>query len=253
MNKIIQQFLGACIVIIPTITMAQDDLSVGVGVMARSGLYKDENTQFTAIPMIHWDSGRFFVKGTELGVHMLNKESAHALNASIYYSPFMFDPDESDSDQMKKLSKRKSTAMAAIEYKYKINQGNAGIVHVKLAGDILSESDTLLVETGYTYPIHVSEKLTITPNAGVTWYNKKHNDYYFGVSEQESVNTGFQRFEAKDSLEPHIAVAMRYKFNNHWSVLGTVKHSFTSSKVKDSPIVDQSSVTMGMAGIQYTF
>ena len=253
MNKVIQKFLGTCIVIIPALTMAQEDLSVGVGVMARSGLYKDENTQFSPIPMINWDSERFFIKGTELGIHMLNKESAHALDAKIYYSPFMFDPDESDSAQMKRLSKRESTAMAAVEYRYKINQGNAGIVHIKLAGDILSKSDTLLVETGYTYPIHVSEKLTITPNAGLTWYNKKHNNYYFGVSEQESIDSGIQQFETKDSFEPHIAVAMRYKFNNHWSALGTVKHSFTSSKVKDSPIVDQSSVTMGMAAIQYSF
>ena len=36
----------------------------------------------------------------------------------------------------------------------------------------------------------MDDKITIYPELGLRWYNDKYNNYYFGVSERESLRTG---------------------------------------------------------------
>lgn len=222
--------------------------SIGIGGGLIDSPYKGYGSIKSPIPYINFDNDYVYVKGLAAGYYVL-KEKEQQLTVGLYYLPFYFKPGDSDDRQMKLLNKRHSTMMADVTY---TRSGDWGYAYGTVSGDMLNETKSLLVHAGYGYPI-TGDSWSITPSVGAVWANDKHNDYYYGVSRNESNRSGLKYFDAKSSITPHVQLAGRYSLTENIGVSGGVRLDFLTGDAKDSPMISDSTVTSVFMGVHYKF
>lgn len=98
------------------------DWSVGAGVLAEQLPYRDYDAQYIPLPIVTYQGEQFFINSQGIGINLLSSEK-HNLHLAVNYSPLSFKPADSDDPAMKKLDKRRATAMAGIGYQYHADWG----------------------------------------------------------------------------------------------------------------------------------
>lgn len=72
--------------------------------------------------MINYESDNFWFRGLGGGLYLWN-DTNDKLSVTAYWSPMYFKPGDSDSEQMRRLDKRKSTVMAGLSYEHYTQYG----------------------------------------------------------------------------------------------------------------------------------
>lgn len=95
-------------------------------------------------------------------------------------------------------------------------------------------------------------------NAGIylqsTLADKKSNNYYYGISTQQSVNSGLSAFDAQSGeMFSAYGLFFSYELNPEWIMLGNVESRQVRGAVSDSPLVQQSSNSYFSLGLAYQF
>jgi outer membrane protein len=222
--------------------------SVGAGVAAEQLAYRDYDRQFMPIPIVTYQGDRFFISGQGAGLHIINSDT-HVLSFNIDYSPLSFKPADSSDPAMKKLDKRRSTAMAGMEYQYNADWGT---VSGNVATDVLGYSDGVLVGVGYQYAFQFG-KLQLVPGVGMQWQSRSFNDYYFGVSQQESQRSGMSAYRVKSGVSSYVSLASYYALNDRWQLFLMGNYEQVSDTVKDSPMVGRDYSVAVATGVLYKF
>lgn len=102
-----------------------------------------------------------------------------------------FKPGDSDSEQMRRLDKRKSTVMAGLSY---VHNTPYGFLRTTIAGDTLDNSNGINWDLARLYR-YTNGNLTLTPGIGVEWNSDNQNEYYYGVSRHESRRSGMRSYD----------------------------------------------------------
>ena len=226
-----------------------NSLSLGLGAAMISSEYRGVDEKYRVSPLIRYESERFFVRDLSAGVRVFSN-NAHQLNVVVAYQYRGFDPGDSDDNAMRRLDKRRSTAMAGVSYRYSLPYGS---LRVSAMADILDNSQGLILDAGYQYAWRATPQVTIMPQIGVSWFNEKHNDYYYGISAAESARSGLSQFEGKSSFSPYAVMSANYRITPKWSLFGMGLYRWLPSRVKDSPMVDQSGTYVISVGVRYHF
>ena len=223
-------------------------LSLGAAVSAGTSEYRDTDPRALPVPLINYESERFYVRGLSAGIPLWS-DGMSELSVALSYLPQHFDASRSDDWRMKRLSNRHSTAMAGVNYRLTTEWG---IGRIGLAGDILDNSNGFLADAAYMYPF-VEGPLTITPGVGVQWTSSNHNDYYYGVGSTESRKSGLKSYEADDGFSPYVEVSTRYNLNANLNIFLNGRVLFLSEEIKDSPMVDKDAKADVTLGFSYRF
>ncbi|MBC3220582.1 MipA/OmpV family protein [Serratia fonticola] len=224
------------------------DWSVGAGVLAEQLPYRDYDAQYIPLPILTYQGEQFFINGQGIGVNLLSSEK-HNLHLAVNYSPLSFKPADSDDPAMKKLDKRRATAMAGIGYQYHADWGN---INADIATDVMGYSDGVIADVGYQYRFQFG-KLQLVPGFGMRWQNRAFNNYYFGISERESQRSGIQQYQAKSGVTSYISLASYYAINNDWQLFLMGYNEQMSDTVKDSPMTVRDYSINAVAGVLYSF
>lgn len=223
--------------------------SAGVVGALGASPYKGDDLKYIAFPYVSFDSEYFFLSFPSAGVHLL-KSDFLKLDAKVEYMFLKFKPKDNDHDYMKRLDSRRPTLVAGLEGEVPIM---SGALKASIVVDVLDESNSVLGAVSYAYPFHVSEKLILTPKAGVIWANKKHNNYYFGVSHEESLKSGLRGYSTDDSWSffagGRMTVPVTKKFNFNLEA----EYLFLPSEVKDSPMVNKNGTWGSYISLIYSF
>lgn len=87
-----------------------------------------------------------------------------------------------------------------------------------------------------------------------TWANKKSTQYYYGISAQQSANTGLAAFDAQSGeLFSAYGLLWSYDLYPQWLLLGNVESRQVRNAVIDSPLVQQSVNRYASVGLAYQF
>lgn len=148
-----------------------------------------------------------------------------------------FKPGDSDSEQMRRPDKRKSTVMAGLSY---VHNTPYGFLRTTIAGDTLDNSNGINWDLARLYR-YTNGNLTLTPGIGVEWNSDNQNEYYYGVSQHESRRSGMRSYDPDSSWNPYLELAANYRFLGDWSVYGIARYTRLSDEITDSPMVDKSS------------
>ena len=120
--------------------------------------------------------------------------SDDANEVSVFLQPggYEFDPEDANG-ALKGLDEREISGLAG-----ELCQAPIGGFRARLATDVLDNSGGTVARLAHAR--YQNNKLTVYPSVGIEWVNDTYNDYYFGVSDEESNNTGVAKYEAKSAL-----------------------------------------------------
>lgn len=240
--------LGVLTAITATSALADNNFSVGAGVGVLETPYKDYDRDVVPVPVITYEGDDFWFRGLGGGYYLWNDES-DKLSITAYYSPFEFKPKDSDNWQLRRLDKRKATLMAGLSY---VHNTQYGFLRTSLAGDTLDNSNGISWDLAWLYR-YTNGGLTLTPGIGLEWSSENMNEYYYGVSGNESRRSGLDRYDPDSDWSPYLELSASYKLTDAWSVYGVGRYTHLSSEVKDSPMVDKSWAGALSAGVTYSF
>ncbi|AHG20383.2 hypothetical protein Z042_12640 [Chania multitudinisentens RB-25] len=224
------------------------DWSIGGGMVAEQLAYRDYDAQFMPIPIVTYQGERFFISGQGAGIHMFNTDT-HSVDFTVSYSSLSFKPSDSDDLAMKKLDKRRATAMAGVEYQY---HAGWGTVSGEVATDILGYSNGVVIDVGYQYSFQFG-KWQWVPSAGIKWQSRSFNDYYFGINQQEAQRSNLHEYQAKSDISSYLSLSSYYAINDNWQLFLSGHYEQMSDAVKDSPMTERAYSLSVATGFLYKF
>ena len=195
-----------------------------------------------------YEGDDFYFKSLTAGYYLW-KDDRNKFSVTTTYVPFGFDPDDSDDHQMKHLNKRRGTLYAGLAYSHIEDWGT---LRATFNGDVLNNSNGLVADAAYLYPIH-QDNWALVPGFGVMFNSSNQNDYYYGVTKGESRRSGLSSYSADDSFSPYAELSARYNFTRDWQAFFTGRYIRLADEVKDSPMVDKSYSAIVWTGVTYTF
>lgn len=241
--------VSAIALLLPASMLAQaNPLTLGASVIYSQNPYKGGQERYYPFPIINYEGDRFFIRGIQAGYYLWNDE-ANQLSLSVLGSPQNFNTDDTDNKQLKQLSDRHMTLMGGVTYRH---SAEWGIVRTVLVGDMLDNSNGFLWDLTYLYRFQFGD-FTLTPGIGALWSSENQNDYYYGISKNESRRSGLSSYEPDASWNPYMELTATYALNANWTASASGRYTHLSDEVKDSPMVDRNSQVTVWTGISYTF
>lgn len=223
-------------------------LTLGVAALWADSPYKSTHDRTYPFPLINYQDENVFFHGLEGGYYLYHGEHDQfsiIANTTGQY----FKPERAHNPAMKGLDTRHLTLMMGGEWTH---TEQWGVIKTALTGDVLDESNGLVWDTNYHYPLQFG-KLSVIPGAGVTWQSSNQTDYYYGVSSKESNRTGVSRYNADDSWSPYVDVSATYQLTQDWTVIGGARYTHFDDEIKHSSMVDKSGQTIVWTGLTYQF
>ncbi|MGB2579567.1 outer membrane scaffolding protein for murein synthesis (MipA/OmpV family) [Elusimicrobium simillimum] len=150
---------------------------------------------------------------------------------------------------MRYLDNRYAAITAGLE---SIAWGKYGIVKLNVSADALGNSG-FQGKASYMLMQNIGKSIVIFPEAGLRYYSNKHNRYFFGVSQEESLNTGFNQYSPSASITPYVGVSAVVSINKNVKSVLMGHYGILPSKIKDSPIVDKDKELSFYINLTYEF
>lgn len=199
-------------------------------------------------PQGFYDNNRWYIEGGEIGAYPY-KTNVHHVRVGISHDGQNFDPKDAPA-QFHELDERKASAQALVSYMH-VNPKIGGL-KVKVATDALGRHHGTTVTLS-----HISrfskDALTVYPSFGVTWQDKKYNNYYYGISTQESARTTLDAYQAKSGFSPFVSAMATYDLSQNFELFAHQRIDWLSSTQKQSPLTDGSLDSTTRLGINYKF
>lgn len=224
-------------------------LKVGANVSFNQYAY-DQDHEITVTPQAFYDNNRVYIEGAEAGVYAY-KDAKNEWRATLGYDSRHFDPANSENTQLKGMNERDWSVMVGSSY-MRITPYGGFKAHAET--DLLGRHDGTTVKLAHLSRFKFADdKLTIYPEVGVQWNNGDYNQYYYGVSADESHRTLVTAYQVDSSVNPYVNVSASYAF--HPKISGFVSQSlaFLSSEQKNSPLVNDDVESKTKIGFNYQF
>lgn len=223
--------------------------AIGAGALYEQLPYRDYRQVVTPVPLLNYEGEQLFLRDSAVAGLFLLKSPADRLTLNLYYSPLHFRPSKSGDAALKRLDKRRATAMAGIGYRH---DADWGALRAEAAADVLGNSNGVAIDAAYQYPLRLG-RLYIAPGAGVTWHSRRHNDYYFGVSQRESLRSGLPAYRPDSGATPYASLTLSYAFSDSWQAFVLGRYTRLDNGARDSPMTARNGTVLIGGGIVYQF
>jgi outer membrane protein len=240
-----------CLVLVCSTAFAQTGqdansiLFLGPALAVTDKPYKGIDTSIYPIPLVRFISGRFYISGAAAGYRLLADEGW----TFDVIGKWRFDGyDADDSDRLNGMHNRNHTVDIGGEFTL---TGDWGEIRGSIITDTFSQHDGQEIKLGYAKPF-VFNELIISPSGGLIWQSNNLADYYYGVCADEAV-AGRPKYHVGDSTNWFIGLRAQYQPDEKWTLMAGVTYQFLDSKIRKSPIVDDSFIVSFLAGAMYKF
>lgn len=98
----------------------------------------------------------------------------------------------------------------------------------------------------------IGEQFMLTPRVSAAWVDKKYADYYYGVAADEA-RPGRAAYTGNSGVNAELGLRGAYLIDAHHSMFLDLGMTKLSKKIKDSPLVDRSTVNRVGLGYLYRF
>jgi outer membrane protein len=213
--------------------IAQEESSfrLGLAVGHQSSIYRDVDGENTALPFVAYNNGNFFIRGPEAGYFFYGDESSLRIGGLVRYR--MGGYDAGDSDYLTGMDDREGTLEAGVIATYPTAFGKFSAAALT---DVANKHDGYELILGWNKPLFLSDNWILTPQTNLSYRSDHLNDYYVGVTEEES-RWYRPAYKAKGGYAYSAGVSLTYIINkNNMLILGSTVEGYDSN-VTDSPIV----------------
>jgi len=223
----------------------QPTLTLGLGSVISTNPYRGGDRKILALPLLAYEGERFFVRGTNVGYHLVKQNN---LTLSLLSSYRMAGYDSGDSDFLRGMADRDGTLEAGLQVSLATSLGQFSAT---LLSDVLDEHNGHEAQLTFSkrFPL---QKFFASPFVSAIWQSSQLVNYYYGV---RSIEASIARpaYRVDSSVLVQFGVMANYLFREHWSVSGRIAVTRLADKISNSPIVEDDLVTSAYVGIGYQF
>jgi MipA family protein len=229
--------------------LASDKAYVGAGPYIQTQPYIGESLKVLPSPFVLFDNGQFYGRWMQFGAYFLGEQSdslSWGLSATI--EPNANGYKSGDSDILIGMQDRKSSFNGGLNF---VAKNEYAFFDATYAYDMLSnhKGGYARAQIGSSF---VSGDWSVTPSLLMSWYDSNFNSYYYGVkSDEVGVNRAY--YEVGSSYSYGAQVYVMYDIDTNWHALLNVKGDLLDTKIKESPIVDDSNIYSGTITLLYSF
>lgn len=206
---------------------------VGVGMVYSPTNYVDQNEDSSLIPIpaVMYFGDRFFLLGTE-ATYTFARGKRFSLVANAKYRFSALEP-EADSI-LSTLDPRNGEIEAGIG----VNAlTKIGYFNTKVSADVSGQSGGYLADFAWTIPYY-KKGLLLIPSLGVTWYDSKMSNYYYGGVSQSETNIYVPTaYDTGSVYTLNASLVAGYRLAPHWMVIGGFSYSLLSDGATGSPVL----------------
>lgn len=219
---------------------------IGVGFIPKTSGSKDFRA--VVLPVINANYGeRFYVNGLQAGVWLLESDDKRIRLGLSADARFGWDAD--DNSRTKGMNDRDMSVDIGPVLRW---QTSLGTINAQWGFDAGGASNGQNVQLQFIRSIYRSEKFRINGMVGVEWNDKKFNNYYYGVGQDET-RADRPAYRAGAGTQYQIGVNGIYSVKeNHALFFGVIVNSLGSEQA-DSPIVETKTQPMGFLGYSIGF
>lgn len=231
---------------IPVETTSQNHITIGAGAAVLPEFQGSEDYFIQPIPIVDIKQGPFFLNlGDGLGINVI--DSSH-FRAGVSVTPVVgYDADK----------------VPAGIGKLGISAGARGFVSGTIGGVVATLSATvpftgdakgMIAEAEISYPVQVTDRLSIVPGLNTTWADKKYLRRYYGVNAEQAAASGLPGYQPSSGFQDiGASLAMNYRLTDHFSIVGAALVTYNLDPVMDSPFAARRWQPGGILGVSYTF
>ena len=124
--------------------------------------------------------------------------------------------------------------------------GVRGFVNYKLGPMLLGATLTkfvadgnsgLLIDTSIGVPWRIDDRFMVMGRAFATWADSTYMQTYFGITDAQSINSGYQPYSAGAGIKNFgFELRANYQFSTNWLFTGSARISQLAGSAVDSPI-----------------
>lgn len=206
---------------------------------------QDNENSSDLVPLYYYEGEYLFAHGTSFGVHLLDGDRFKVDLVSRY----RFDRiEDSDDPFFEGIDERRQSIDSGLSVTWKSQWGelSSSAVH-----DSLDRHGGSEVEVTYRYPWR-NNKWLVTPFISYVYQDSTLTDYYYGVSSEEA-RPDRPAYEASSAQSVRLGLSTTYNVNKRFVVFANAAHETLDSTVKESPLVDEDSLTSAYLGFAYQF
>jgi outer membrane protein len=218
-------------------------LNLGISVEYSTEHYRDTGSEIEVLPAIFWDNGTFFIEEASLGFRFYRGLIDAAAFVEVDFGAG-YDPDDSDFlDGLDELDTpvnlgvllEKETDLVDLSFSFK--------------GDVAGAYSGYVAAVGVGKEFPLTDWLAADVGAEVAYYDKNHNDYFYGVDDEFAL-ADRPAYEADGDFNYEFEVGLRSEVFDGLTVFTNAEYTLFGSEVKDSPLTegnDQLSIGVGFA------
>jgi outer membrane protein len=223
---------------------------VGVGVASAPAYRGADHQRTSAMPMVnyHWSNG-VFIGGDALVGYQFSQSPALQYGVMLNIGT---ERKESDSTNLAGMG----DVLGNVEYGgfVKAMLSESWAVSSALQVGSGSNHQGAQLRLGTSYTIGLSPALQLSLNLGATAANSAYMNTYFGVSDAQSVSSGYKAYSASGGFRDVSAgVRLNYQISPKWILSSGITSSTLVGTAKDSPLVRKNTSTLGFLGVGYVF
>lgn len=250
MKKWLGLGLALSLMLMPAPTMVRAETSLGVGFAVGVSPYRDYDTNWSFFPIIRYENDLIYVRDLSLGLKLYDTEPLE-LSVFLAYDPTHFTNGDSSDRRLRRLKDRREGLLVGGRADW---ASPVGDFHLTLGGDISGHSQGLVGRLAYSKSFQY-DVFTLTPHLGLVWHSDDYNNYYYGVSNRESLVSGLRPYQADAAFAPFVGFSASLPLGDEerWRLFLSGEVQALPSEIKDSPMVDRSYTYHLGTGISYGF
>jgi outer membrane protein len=225
--------------------------SWGLGVAASSTqkAYAGIDRDNTAIPLVLFENRwvRVLGPGLEVKLPSIDISASQKVDFRLLarYDPNGYEPD--DAPILAGMEERKGGVWVGgkVAWRNEIADLSADAVT-----DASGYSNGQRVTLGVERTIRLGQQVLLAPRASASWLNGKYVDYYYGVRDNEAA-AGRPAYLGESAINAELGARATYLFDRSHSIFLDAGVTRLGSEIKDSPLVDRSTVNRVSLGYLY--
>lgn len=223
------------------------DISIGAGVYTLTQPYENVKNVVIPTPVVFFDNSLFYIRWSRAGIYFFGEENKdYSWGFSLTTQPRVYGYDSSDINGMKT---KKNTWESGLAFSAKSNNS---YIEIMALTDLFDRYDSWVLKTEVGHLFRV-DKFTIIPSIIAVYQSSDFINYYYGVSQEESISSKYNPYKANKGLQIGLQSYINYPINDEFSALVSIRADRLSNEATDSPIVTKKYIYSGLISVLYTF
>jgi len=223
-------------------------LTLGVGGGVHDGLYKGQDTEDFAFPVISYENGPLSISGEGIVYRLTEAEDGQfAISAGLGVSGNSY--KSSDADGLKGMSRRHDGVDIGAGIAWETDMGSFSAM---VRQDVSDTHKGQQLDLGYEITLPVHPYLLVSPSAGISYQSEDYVDYYFGVKDKEAT-ADRAAYKGDGTVNTTLGVSFIIPITDRWNIINANTYTWLGDGISDSPIVRKDKIWSTSLITTYTF